>query len=101
MEIHFFEKDMHAAIMPYHGWYETSKAIEEHRKYIATTQMGLLDTRLIKDGYRIFVHPVDEEQYEIRLDEKNTCTDKELRMAHNLFKMWQAGAFHANAVTEN
>ncbi|MBD5584084.1 MAG: hypothetical protein HDQ88_03305 [Clostridia bacterium] len=99
MEIHFFEKDtdMTQSVIPCHGWYETLNAIEKRTPCIATTQMGLLSTRLIEDGYRVFVHPADERPYEIRLDDKNTCTDKELRMTHNLFRMWQAGAFHANA----
>ena len=99
MEIHFFEraKDLPYGTNPYHGWRETRNAIAAQKPYVATTQMGILSTQLIRDGYRVFVHPADERPYEIRLDGKNTCTDKELRMEHNLFRMWQAGAFHADA----
>ena len=54
--------------------------------------MGLLSTRLIENGYRIFVHEDGGGSYELRLGGCDR-TDKEIRPAHNLFRMWQAGAF--------
>lgn len=98
MEIHFYERDLNVpADKPYYKcWYETKKGIKNKVPYIITTQMGLLSTRLIEAGYRVFVHPADEEQYEIRIGQ-NTCTDREICLSHNLFKMWEAGAFSANA----
>lgn len=95
MEIHFYESSLMApADIPIaYGWSETEEAIERKQFKIVTVQIGLLSTRLIEAGYRVFVHPKEGRTYEIRLDDKNDCTDKELRPAHNLFKMWQAGAF--------
>lgn len=99
MEIHFYESlsDIPADKPYYQCWHETENAIRNLEPFIITTQMGLLRTRLTEVGYRIFVHPVEGDWYEIRvgIGEVNTCTDKEIRMAHNLFRMWEAGAFFA------
>lgn len=94
MEIHFYERSLDIpADIPYCVcWKRTEEAINNSESYIVTTQMGLLSTELLKKGYRVFVHPTREDKYEIRLGE-NECTDKEIRVAHNLFKMWEAGAF--------
>lgn len=99
-DIHFYESawDIPDGSVPYHGWREAEQAIREGVPEIATTQMGLLSTELIVEhGYRVFVHPADGDPYEIQLGGECTCTGKELRPAHNLFRMWQAGAFHAGA----
>lgn len=101
MEIHFWESqlEMPANIPFVSGWHETIQAIDEfHLETIHTQQMGLLSTRLVEKGYRIFVHPYKEKSYEIRvgIGVENECTKKELRPAHNLFRMWQAGAFHVD-----
>ncbi len=95
MEIHFYERALNLPVDKayYSGWYETEKAIQDRNPYIITTQMGLLRTRLIGAGYQIFVHPANGKSYELRLG-ANTCTDKEIRFPHNLFKMWEAGAFY-------
>ena len=55
--------------------------------------MGMLSTELIELGYRIFVHESDVDFYEIVIGGNNERTNKDLRMAHNLFKMWRANAF--------
>lgn len=93
-EIHFYERaadiqDGHSAA---YGWHETENMVRAGRDRIDTAQMGLLSTRLIESGYRIFVHPASGRPYELRLG-SNDCTDKELRPAHDLFRMWRAGAF--------
>lgn len=98
MEIHFWESylEMPADIPFVSGWHETEELINARAECINTMQMGLLSTRLAEYGYRIFVHPYHEKSYEIRvgIGVTNECTDKEIRPAHNLFRMWEAGAFH-------
>lgn len=95
-EIHFYEQDLDVpADTPYcRCWYETDRQVHDNRDYIVTTQMGYLSTMLLEKGYRIFVHPGYDSKYEIKLGQ-NTCTQKEIRLAHNLFKMWATGAFTA------
>ena len=81
----------HSSVL--HGWVETVREINSNSPYIFTTQMGLLSTKLFELGYRIFVaNSKDENPFEIRLG-SNDCTDREVRMGHNLFKMWQNGEF--------
>lgn len=93
-EIHFFEyTDNRIELNMIHSWNSTEKAINNGNKIINTTQMGLLSTDLIPLGYRLFVHESPSEFYEIVIGGHNTRTKKDLRMAHNLFKMWRANAF--------
>ena len=54
--------------------------------------MGLLQAALFEHGYRIFIHPYDDEPYEIKLG-ANDCTNREIKMEHNLFNLWKAGEF--------
>lgn len=82
-------------------WYHTKQAIENGDIFIATTQMGLLSTRLFELGYKIFIHQSNGKTYEIKLGDKNTCTDKDIRLSHNLFRMWIAGAFQTSKGVTN
>lgn len=75
-----------------HTWATTLKAIQILDPVIHTTQMGLLSTMLWEAGYRIFIHENDE-MYEVKLGCENARTNRELRMGHNLFKMWMNGEF--------
>lgn len=98
MKIVFYESS-HAMILQeptihqYNGWAETERAIANKTSYIATTQMGLLSTRLIEWGYKIYVHPIEGARYNLRLEDCEGTTRK-IHMDHNLFKLWQAGEFY-------
>lgn len=89
--IHFYEYDKEELV--FHSWNTTKNQIRIGKSTIHTTQMGMLDTELIELGYRIFIHESETESYEIVLGGSNERTDKAIRPAHNLFKMWKAGAF--------
>ncbi|WP_206459393.1 hypothetical protein [Anaerovorax sp. IOR16] len=78
-----------------HGFYETEIAIIDSETQIYTTQMGLLNTRLFELGYRVFVREMNNDMFEIKLGD-NERTNREIRMGHNLFKMWCAGEFRKN-----
>ena len=67
-EIHFYERDLDVpADKPYcRCWYETERVVQNGAPYIITTQMGFLSTNLIEAGYRVFIHPANGVQYEIR-----------------------------------
>ena len=64
----------------------------QYSKVLVSTQMCFLSTDWFLYGYRIFVHD-ETGKYEITLGGKNERTDREIRMAHNLFKMWRNGCF--------
>lgn len=89
--IHFYEYDREEPV--FHSWNTTKNQIRIGKSTIHTTQMGMLDTELIELGYGIFIHESETESYEIVLGGSNERTDKAIRPAHNLFKMWKAGAF--------
>ena len=88
-EIHFYAYYNSHCI---HGWRDTKRDIERDQEYIETTQMGLLSTDLLVKGYKVYIHDDYDDKYELKLGD---CprTDKEIRVANNLFKMWKAGAF--------
>lgn len=96
MEIHFYESEFSVPSGEecHHGWAETEQAIQEQEPYIVTTQMGFLSTNLFEKGYRIFVHPMEDRRYEIRLG-RNACTDRQIVMKNNLFRLWSSGEFSA------
>lgn len=57
----------------------------------ATLQMCFLRTTWFELGFRIFVHD-NTGEFEIKLGQ-NDRTDREIRMGHNLYKLWYAGGF--------
>ena len=80
-------------------WHTTDLAIHMGEEMIHTLQMGLLNTILFDRGYRIFVTDADG-TYEVKLGAKNSLTDREIRMAHNLFKLWTNGEFSINRLQQ-
>lgn len=104
-KIIFYSYDEKSIPEMLHGYEETEKAIfEEKRDLIYTTQMFCMNTRLIEFGYEIWIKERDREPYSITrskdYDELHflDCnqTNRQLRMAHNILKMWGAGAFANN-----
>lgn len=67
---------------------------EEDTEIIYTTCMGYMNTNLFKKGYKIFVHNTYKSNIEIKLG-TNKWTQKEIRMSHNLFKMWLADSIQS------
>ena len=74
-------------------WQETEEAILRGDTIIHTSQMGLLtmSSKLFDAGYRIFIWD-DHGEFELTLGD---CarTNREIRYAHNHFKMWVSGEF--------
>jgi hypothetical protein len=95
MEIHFYDSQISvpANVDQYYGWVDTIRAVNNHIAQIHTTQMGILSTKLFEFGYKVFIHPYDNNTYEIKLG-KNETTDREIRMEHNLFNLWRSGEFY-------
>jgi hypothetical protein len=93
-EIHFYTR---VEYIPDHeryyaDWEGTYFAIER-AGCVRTTQMGFLSTDLFLDGFRVFVHDSRNDFYEIKLGCDNERTNREIRMRHDLFKLWKNGEF--------
>lgn len=93
------EKEFHLYLCGYNkinenrfdGLDEVNEAIRKGISPIKTTQVLACTTELFSYNYRIFVHDEDGE-FEITLGNCERTT-REIRMAHNLPKLIQAGEF--------
>lgn len=92
MEIHFYERkpleDNHKIYVDY---VTTNEAINNREEYIVTTQMCLLSTGLLIDGYRVFIHYAKGDIYEVEFFKPRTINHQEVRPSKNLFQMWKSG----------
>lgn len=93
-ELHLYESDITCPPHTIHGIREADLAIQTKDAVIHTTQMCLLNDggRLLEKDWKIFIHEPDGSVYELRLGNCDR-TDKEIRPAHNLYRLWRAGAF--------
>lgn len=104
-EIHFFadfvsEKDWkknNGYDLSYAYYEDMERFLKDIRKdtknvICTTTQMSFLSTEWFERGFRIFVHDRIG-MFEIVLGEGNERTTREIRYAHNLFRLWENGEF--------
>jgi hypothetical protein len=71
---------------------EALNALIHNEEKVNTTQTHCFSTEWIEKGYHLFAHFLDDTVIEIKLG-KNTCTNKEICVAHNIEKMLLANAF--------
>ena len=93
MEIHFYEqapKNENSKL--YVDYAGTDKAIKEKVEHIETTQMHLLSTRLLLDGYRVFIHYAKGDVYEVELYKSRTPDHIKITPSKNLRALWASGA---------
>lgn len=91
-QIHFWFGDYPDGTL--NSYSATELAINYEKGIIHTTQIVLCTTDLFRKGYRIFIHPVLGNIFEIKLGDNSPYTDKDIRMGHNLYKMLIAGTFN-------
>lgn len=93
-EIHFYEyepKNLDEIGTVKHSWYDTEHAINIGAAHINTTQMGLLDTRLWRLGYRIYIHsninntPIVNELVYGKMSQQ---FEKRMTFQRSLFREW-------------
>ena len=93
MEIHFYEQTPQRGNSNlYIDYVGTNKAIEDKIEFIETTQMHLLSTGLLMNGYKVFIHYAKGDVYEVELYKSRTPNHKVIRPSTNLRALWASGA---------
>jgi hypothetical protein len=94
MEIHFYERAPHwvGDGNVYVDYVSTNEAIERKVSFIETTQMHLLSTSLLIDGYKVFIHYAKGDVYEVELYKSRTPNHIVITPSKNLRALWASGA---------
>ena len=99
-EIHFYAYDPEEEVKEcIHSFFEAERRIRKNCGEIHTTQLALMTGRLFVMGYRVFMHEAADDFYEITLGKDNTRTDMEIRLGHDILKLWMIGGFHTDFKT--
>ena len=99
-EIHFY-KDVSYTINPnevYTTHNGTKRAIDNNVKCIHTTSLSNISFDLLDKNYRIFLH---ENGRTLECKPGMDGTEKDVRKAHNIFRMINAGVFDSYFYNEN
>ena len=91
MEFHLYFGNYPADIC-LHSYDEVKRAIVE-KHTVHTTQVSLVGMYLLLDGYRVFIHPVIGDPFEVVLGDSH-----KLRVSQNLEKLLVNGIFDSDSV---
>lgn len=94
MEIHFYEQKPHWMREGdiYVDYVSTDEAINKKESFIETTQMHLLSTSLLLEGYKVFIHYAKGDVYEVELYKSRTPNHMVITPSKNLRALWASGA---------
>lgn len=95
MEIHFYEA---INVCPpdrkiLHDWESATIAINNKINEIHTTQMCILGSTLLGNGYKVFVHQGNGITYEITVWSKDNVGNRAVRYSQNLYNLWKSNVF--------
>lgn len=76
-----------------HTFTQVKEAIDRGDKLIRTTQVMQCTTKLFEKGYKIFIHPVVGDTFEIKLGDNEPYTNRLINPGHNLYRLLIAGEF--------